>query len=62
MNTLPSSFLIRSFSFLQVTRICIKACLEFGFWQYHTTYYGVGCPWASEKLMYNVVNTLAHSF
>ena len=27
-----------------------------------TTDSGVNCPWASEKLMYNVVNTLAPSF
>ena len=39
-----------------------KSLGEFGFWIYHTTDYGVGCPWASEKLMYNVVNTLAPSF
>ena len=27
-----------------------------------TTDYGVSCPWASEKSMYNVINTLAPSF
>ena len=27
-----------------------------------TTDYGVRCPWASEKSMYNAVNTLAPSF
>ena len=27
-----------------------------------TSDYGVSCPWASEKSMYNVVNTLAPSF
>ena len=28
----------------------------------NTTDYGVSCPWVSEKLMYNVMNTLAPSF
>ena len=35
---------------------------EFEFRQVPTTDYGVSCPWASEKSMYNVVNTLAPSF
>ena len=35
---------------------------EVEFWQDPTTDYGVSCPWASEKSMYNVVNTLAPSF
>ena len=35
---------------------------EFEFRQGPTTEYGVSCPWASEKSMYNVVNTLAPSF
>ena len=35
---------------------------EFKFWQDPTTDYGESCPWASEKSMYNVVNTLAPSF
>ena len=35
---------------------------EFEFRQDPTTDYGVRCPWASEKSMYNVVNTLAPSF
>ena len=34
----------------------------FEFWQDPATDYGVSCPWASEKSMYNVVNTLAPSF
>ena len=34
---------------------------EFEFRQDPTTEYGVSCPWASEKSMYNVVNTLAPS-
>ena len=35
---------------------------EFEFRQDPTTDYGVSCPWASEKSMDNVVNTLAPSF
>ena len=35
---------------------------EFEFRQDPTTDYGLSCPWASEKSMYNVVNTLASSF
>ena len=35
---------------------------EFEIRQDPTTDYGVSCPWASEKAMYNVVNTLAPSF
>ena len=35
---------------------------EFKFRQDSTTDYGVSCPWASEKSMCNVVNTLAPSF
>ena len=36
---------------------------EFEFRQDPTTDYGVSCPWASEKSMYNVVNTtVAPSF
>ena len=39
-----------------------KSLDEFEFPQDPTTDYGVSCPWASEKAMYNVVNTLAPSF
>ena len=35
---------------------------EFKFRQDPTTDYGVSSPWASEKSMYNIVNTLAPSF
>ena len=35
---------------------------EFELRQDFTTDYGVSCPWASEKSMYNVVNTLAPLF
>ena len=35
---------------------------EFEFRQDSQTDYGVSCPWASEKSMFNVVNTLAPSF
>ena len=34
---------------------------EFQFWLDTTTDSRVICPWVSEKLMYNVVNTLAPS-
>ena len=38
-------------------------CLDqFEFRQDPITDYEVNCPWASEKLMYNVVNLLAPSF
>ena len=39
-----------------------KSLDEFKFKPDQTTDYGVTCPWASEKSMYNVVNTLAPSF
>ena len=35
---------------------------EFDFRQDSKSDYGVSCPWASEKSMFNVVNTLAPSF
>ena len=35
---------------------------EFEFRQDPTTDYRVNCPWASEKSIYNVVNTLAPLF
>ena len=53
VNTLAPSFLNRSSLFLQVTRTCMKDT---------TTDPRVICPCASEKLMYNVVNTLAPPF
>ena len=39
-----------------------KSLDEFEFRQDPTTDYGVSCPWAYAKSMYNVVNTLAPSF
>ena len=39
-----------------------KSLDEFEFRRDPTTDYGVSCHWASEKLMYIVVNTLAPSF
>ena len=39
-----------------------KSLDEFEFRHDPTTDYGVSCPRASEKSMYNVVNTLAPSF
>ena len=62
MNTLAPSFLIGSSSFLQVTITDMHKLDEFEFRRDPTTDYGVSCPWASEKSMYFVVNTLAPSF
>ena len=61
MNTLAPSFLIRSSSFLQVKRTCMKAWISSNFDQIPPPT-PVICPCASEKLIYNVVNTLAPSF
>ena len=62
MNTLAPSFLNQSSSFLQVTRTSIKAWIKFKFRPDTASNSRVICPCASEKLMYNVVNTLAPSF
>ena len=62
MNTLAPSFLNQSSSFLQVTRTCMKAWIEFKFRPDTDTNTRVICPCASEKLLYNVVSTLAPSF
>ena len=62
MNTLPPLFLIRSTSFLQVTSTCMKAWMSLNFSQIPTPNSRVICPCTSEKLMYNVVNTLVHTF
>ena len=61
MNTLAPSFLNQSSSFLQVTRTCMKALDELKFWPDADTNTRVICPCASEKLLYNVVSTLAPS-
>ena len=39
-----------------------KSLDEFEFRRDPTSDYGLSCPWASEKSMYIVVNTLAPSF
>ena len=62
MNTLAPSFLNRSFSFLQVTRTSIKAWKSLNFGQIPPPTPELSAPCASEKLMYNVVNTLAPLF
>ena len=63
MNTLAPSFLNQSSSFLQVTRKCMHESLdEFKFQPDTTTDSRVICPCKSEKLLYNVVTTLAPSF
>ena len=62
MNTLAHSFLIRSSSFLQVTRTCIEAWMSLNVLPDTTTNSRVICPCVSKKLMYNVRNTLAPIF
>ena len=69
MNTLAPSFLNQSSSLLQVTRTCMKgnedmheSLDEFKFLPDTDTNTRVICPCASEKLLYNVVSTLAPSF
>ena len=59
MNTLAPSFLIRSSSFLQVTRTCMKVWMSSNFGQIPTPTPELS---ASEKLLYNFVSTLAPSF
>ena len=61
MSTLAPSVLIRSSSFLQVTRPCMKAWMSSNFDQIPPPtpeLSALACP---EKLMYNVVNTLGPS-
>ena len=58
VNTLAPSFLIGSSSFLQVTRTCMKAWMGSNFGKIPPQ---IGCPWASEKSMYNVLYTQAPS-
>ena len=58
MNTLAPSFLNRSSSFLQVTRTCMKACMSSNFGQIPLPTIELSALCASEKLKYNVVNTL----
>ena len=60
--TLVPSFLDGSSSFLQGTRLDIKALDEFEFRQDSITDLGVSCPWAYEKSTNKVVTTLARSF
>ena len=40
----------------------LKSLYEFEFKQDPSTDYGVSCPWACEKSMYNILNSLAPSF
>ena len=61
MNTLAPSFLIRSFSFLQVRRTCMKAWMSSNFGQIPQPTPELSAL-AHEKLMHNVVNTLAPTF
>ena len=55
VNTLAPSVLIGSSSFLQVMRTTISE--EFKIWPDRTKDCRDSCPRASEKSMYNVVNT-----
>ena len=59
---LAPSFLNQSSSFLQVTRTCMKAWMSSKFRPDTDTNTRVICPCASEKLLFNVVSTLAPSF
>ena len=59
MNTLVPLFLTGSFLSLQETRTSMD---EIEFQADPTTDYRVTCPLASEKSIYNAVNTLAPSF
>ena len=57
-------FLFGFSSFLQVTSFnsMHNSLNEFEFWPYHTTDFGVSCPWVSEKLMHNVMATHSSAF
>ena len=61
VTILAPSFLNQSSSFLQITRTCMKAWMSSNFGQIPTPT-PVICPCTSEKLLYNVVSTLAPSF
>ena len=62
MNTLSPSFLIQSSSFFAGNEDMHESLNEFKFWPDTTTNSRVICPCAHEKLLYNVVNTVAPSF
>ena len=62
MNTLEPSFLIRSSSFFAGSEAMHESLNEFKFRPDTTTDSKVICPCASEKLTYNVVNSLAPLF
>ena len=62
MNTLAPSFLVSIILILAGNEDMHESLDEFKFRPDTTTNSRVICPCASEKLMYNVVNTLAPSF
>ena len=62
MNTLAPSFLNQSSSFLHCNEDMHESLDEFKFRPDTDTNTRVICPCASEKLLYNVVSTLAPSF
>ena len=62
MNTLAPSFFEMIILILAGNEDMHESLDEFKFWPDTTTNSRVICPCASEKLMYNVVNTLAPLF
>ena len=62
MNTLAPSFFNWIFFILAGSEDMHESLKELEFRQDPTTDYEVSCPFASEKSMYNVVNTLGPSF
>ena len=62
MNTIAPSFFYLIFFVPAGIKDMHKSLDEFEFQPDPTTYYRVNCPLASEKAMYNVMNTLAPSF
>ena len=62
MNTLALSFLIRSSSFVYVTRTCMTARMTLNFGQIPPLTQELSALACLQKLMYNVVNTLALTF
>ena len=62
MTTLVLPILNGSSSFLHKIKDNYESLDEFEFPQDSITDFGSSCPWASDKLMNNVVTTLAPSF
>ena len=62
MKTLAPSFLIRSSSFLQVTRTCMKAWMSSNLGQIPPPTPELSTLAHLKNLLYNIVNTQAPSF